>query len=71
MAQRTTSPAPTRETEAIVIPTGRAVVYDAETRDFAMYFDGELVGFARTPREAEDTLDSLQYEILTMRHGSI
>jgi hypothetical protein len=44
-------------------------IYDAETRDFAMYLDGELVGFARTPQEAEDTLDALVHEILTKAYG--
>jgi hypothetical protein len=44
----------------------KAIVYDPETRDFAMYLDGELVGFARTYQEAEETLDELVYELL---HG--
>lgn len=38
--------------------------YDPETRDFAMYLDGELVGFADTAREAEDTLNDLVYDLL-------
>jgi hypothetical protein len=44
----------------------KAIVYDPETRDFAMYLDGELVGFARTYQESESTLDELVYELL---HG--
>jgi hypothetical protein len=44
--------------------SGKAIVYDPETRDFAMYLDGELAGFARTYQEAEATLDSLVYEQL-------
>ena len=47
----------------------RAWEFDRETRDFAMYLDGELVGFARTPREAEDTLNELVHEILTRAYG--
>lgn len=42
----------------------KAIIYDPETRDFAMYLDGELVGFARTYQEAETTLDELVYELL-------
>jgi hypothetical protein len=43
----------------------KAIVYDPETRDFAMYLDGELVGFARTYQEAEVTLDQLVYELMS------
>lgn len=42
----------------------KEIIYDPETRDFAMYLDGELVGFARTYQEAEQTLDELVYELL-------
>lgn len=42
----------------------REIVYDPETRDFAMYLDGELVGFARTYQEAEITLDNLVFELI-------
>jgi hypothetical protein len=37
----------------------REIVYDRDTRDYAMYLDGELIGFARTYSEAEVTLDQL------------
>lgn len=43
----------------------KEIVYSRETRDFAMYLDGELVGFARTYHEAEITLDQLVYELLS------
>lgn len=43
----------------------KAIIYDPETRDFAMYLDGELVGFARTYQEAEVTLDQLILELLS------
>jgi hypothetical protein len=42
----------------------KAIIYDPETRDFAMYLDGELVGFARTYQEAEITLDQIVFELL-------
>jgi hypothetical protein len=42
----------------------KAIVYDPETRDFAMYLDGELVGFARTYQEADITLDQLIVELI-------
>ncbi len=42
----------------------KEIIYDPETRDFAMYLDGELVGFARTYQEAEVTLDQLVFELL-------
>jgi hypothetical protein len=43
----------------------KTIVYDRETRDYAMYLDGELVGFARTYHEAEITLDQLVFELLS------
>jgi hypothetical protein len=41
----------------------KEIVYDRETRDYAMYLDGELVGFARTYHEAEVTLDQLTFDL--------
>lgn len=46
----------------------KEIVYDPETRDFAMYLDGELVGFARTYQEAETTLDELVFELLNSNY---
>ena len=43
----------------------REIVYDRETRDYAMYLDGELVGFDRTYSQAEVTLDQLVFELMT------
>jgi hypothetical protein len=43
----------------------KEIVYDRETRDYAMYLDGELVGFARTYHEAEVTLDQLVFDLLS------
>lgn len=47
----------------------KEIVYSRETRDFAMYLDGELVGFARTHTEAETTLDALVFELLSESNG--
>ena len=46
----------------------KEIVYDRETRDYAMYLDGELVGFARTYHEAEVTLDQLVFELVSGSH---
>ena len=46
----------------------KEIRYDRETRDYAMYLDGELVGFARTYHEAEVTLDQVVFELLS--HGA-
>jgi hypothetical protein len=43
----------------------KQIVYDRETKDFAMYLDSELVGYARTYLAAEVTLDQLVYELLS------
>jgi hypothetical protein len=43
------------------------IIYDRETRSYAMELDGELVGFARTCGEAEMTLEELVYEQLLCR----
>jgi hypothetical protein len=43
----------------------KAIVYTRETRDYAMYLDGELVGFARTYHEAEVALDQLVFELIS------
>ena len=41
------------------------ISYDRETRDYAMYLDGELVGFARNYHEAEVTLDQLVFDLMS------
>jgi hypothetical protein len=43
----------------------KEIVYDRETRDYAMFLDGELVGFARNYHEAEVLLDQLVFELMT------
>ena len=42
----------------------RLIVYDRSTKDFAIYFDGELIGYARSYLEAEGVLDQLRMELL-------
>lgn len=43
----------------------KEIIFNRETRDYSMYLDGELVGFARTYHEAEVTLDQLVFELMT------
>ena len=43
----------------------KTIVYDRETHDWAMYLNDELVGFARTREEAEQTLDQLVFELMS------
>jgi len=42
----------------------KEIVYDRATRDYAMFLDKELVGFARTYHEGEVTLDQLVFELI-------
>lgn len=42
----------------------KEIKYDVEARDYAMYLDGELVGFKSTYHLAEIELDRLAYEQL-------
>ena len=62
------APAPTVLEDLPSEPHGvyrKEICYDRETRDYAMYLDGELVGFQRNYREAEITLDQLVFELMT------
>jgi hypothetical protein len=68
--KQTTTELPIMSTNRIiaapaVASAGKHIAYDPETRDYAMYLDGQLVGFARTYHEAEITLDQLVYDQLT------
>jgi hypothetical protein len=45
----------------------KQIIHDRATHDYAMYLDGELIGFARTYQEAEVTLNQLIFE-LNSRH---
>lgn len=47
----------------------KKIVYDRDTHDYAMYLDGELVGFARTYHDAECTLDTLVFEQMSGEAG--
>ncbi len=42
----------------------KAIKYDRETRDYACYLDGELVGFARNYHAGEIMLDQLVFYLL-------
>ena len=42
----------------------KEIVYNRETKDYAMLLDGELIGYARTYHEAEITLDQLVFELM-------
>lgn len=55
----------TRPVEGSTSMYRKTIVHDRKTRDYAMYLDGELVGFARTYQEAEVTLDQLIFELLS------
>ncbi|HEU4329171.1 MAG TPA: hypothetical protein VFS21_38890 [Roseiflexaceae bacterium] len=54
-------------TDPTVPAHGKHIIFDRASRQHAMYFEGELIGFARTPSEAETTLDTAVYEILSHR----
>jgi hypothetical protein len=43
----------------------KQIKYDRDAKQFAMYLDNELVGYARTLLEAETTLDALVFELLS------
>lgn len=45
----------------------KEVRYDRETRDFAMYLNGELVGYAPSYLAGELHLNGLVYDILSRR----
>jgi hypothetical protein len=44
------------------IATTEGIVYDPETRDFAIYLDGQIVGFARSYLEADAILSAVKTE---------
>ena len=46
----------------------RLILYDRSTRDFAIYLNGELVGYARSYLEAEAVLHQFQMEVLRRAH---
>jgi hypothetical protein len=43
----------------------KLITYDRKTGDFAMYLNGELVGYAATYLQAESALNNLVYELLS------
>lgn len=46
----------------------KEIIYDAETHDYAMYLDGDLVGFARDYHQAKITLDQLVFELISAEY---
>jgi hypothetical protein len=43
----------------------KEIFYDRDTRDYACYLDGELIGFQRNYHEAEIYLDSVAFDLLS------
>lgn len=43
----------------------REIIWDKETHDYAMYLDGELIGFARTYQDAQETLEYLVLQLMS------
>ncbi len=49
----------------------KMIMFDRSTRDFAIYVDGELIGYARSYLEAEAVLDQLYMELLRVEHDRV
>ena len=49
----------------VINPVGKTINYDRGTGDFALYLDGELVGYAPTYIDGETRLNQLVYDRLT------
>jgi hypothetical protein len=47
----------------------KLIMYDRSTRDYAIYLDGALIGYARSYLEAEAVLDQLHMELLRAKSG--
>ncbi len=45
------------------------IMYNRDTRDFAIFLDGALVGYAQSYLEAEAVLDQLMMELLRSGFG--
>lgn len=43
----------------------KEIIYDRGTHDFAMYYEGELIGFAKTYAAAEDELNAHAHTVLS------
>lgn len=44
----------------------KEIVWDRETKDYACYLDGSLIGFARSYVEGENLLDQKVAELLEL-----
>jgi hypothetical protein len=49
----------------------KVITYDRKTGDFALYLNGDLVGYAATYLQAESTLNRLVYELLSRPPGHL
>ena len=47
----------------------KTIMYSRDTRDFALFLDGMLIGYAPSYLEADAVLDQLMLELLRARHG--
>jgi len=63
MPKRRSTPAP-RPAREIVIAAGQdyRILYDRETRDYAVEYRGEPVGWRPTESEARRPVEALRYE---------
>jgi len=63
MPKRRSTPAP-RPAREIVIAAGQdyRILYDRETRDYAVEYRGEPVGWRPTESEARRLVEALRYE---------
>jgi hypothetical protein len=57
--------APAAESKPRATMYQKEIKYDRLSRDYAMYLDGELVGFARNYHDGEVELDQLVFELLS------
>lgn len=46
----------------------KKIVYDAHTRDFAMYLNEVPIGFRQTHQEAETVLNDMVYVLMSKQH---
>ena len=49
----------------------KEIRYDRETRDYAMYINGEVVGYAPNYHDAEVRLDAIVYDMLRHQPASV
>jgi hypothetical protein len=63
MPKRRSAPKPAREREIVVASGGDfRILFDRETRDYAVEYRGEPVGWRPTEAEARRLVETLRYE---------